>query len=444
MIAGVRTFAVPAFLLLCLLAGGSRQGAWANAALQLTGAVLIAWAAVAADRDRLTRPSRQLVALIAGGLVIIVLQLVPLPPGLWGSLPGRDAVGQGFDLLGNERPWLPLSLAPYQTLGAAYALLPPIAVVATLLAFGAAREHWIAVAIVAGALASVLLGAVQVGSGGRALWAYLYDITNPGAVGFFANRNHMASLLLAAIPFAAALFASRQPQAASGRTRIGMLAIGVGGFVLVLAGLLLNDSLAALALAVPVIGLSALLFPAGWRLRRLLLPLGALALAVAVLVLAGSTAGSDLGGDAQVGRREMWDATARLIADSFPLGTGLGTFPQVYALAEDPAAIARAYVNHAHNDYLEIILETGLPGLLLLLLFLGWWGWQAIRVWRSPSSSQFAKAAVIASAAILAHSAVDYPLRTAAIGALFAACIGLMAQAGAEPRRDRPRHIRIG
>ncbi len=77
-----------------------------------------------------------------------------------------------------------------------------------------------------------------------------------------------------------------------------------------------------------------------------------------------------------------------------------------------------AWVNHAHNDYLELLLETGLPGLLLMLAFLGWFVFQTTRVWRSPFASLFAKAATIAAAAILVHSIVDYPLRTAGIVAI--------------------------
>ena len=55
----------------------------------------------------------------------------------------------------------------------------------------------------------------------------------------------------------------------------------------------------------------------------------------------------------------------------------------------------------------------------------------------------------LASGAILAHSIVDYPLRTSAIAALFAACVAMMAQAQArsaapaKQRADEPRHVRI-
>jgi hypothetical protein len=70
----------------------------------------------------------------------------------------------------------------------------------------------------------------------------------------------------------------------------------------------------------------------------------------------------------------------------------------------------------------------------VLILFVTWWTKAAWRVWKSPEFDPFAQAAVIASAAILVHSFVDFPLRTAAISACFAMCLGLMAT---RPRRQQ-------
>jgi O-antigen ligase len=86
-------------------------------------------------------------------------------------------------------------------------------------------------------------------------------------------------------------------------------------------------------------------------------------------------------------------------------------------------------VNHAHSDVVEIVLETGVPGLLLILGFLLWWSRRAFSIWMlDERPDPFARAAVIASAAVIAHSFVDYPLRTAAISSVFAVCLALMAQ----------------
>src|SRR5690349_17562852 len=96
----VRGTIVPAYLLLCLLLGGSGQGVWANMLLQLFGLALIAWAAVRPDQDTMPREQWQLLWLVLIGLGIIVLQMVPLPAALWATLGGREFIAQGFAVLG--------------------------------------------------------------------------------------------------------------------------------------------------------------------------------------------------------------------------------------------------------------------------------------------------------------------------------------------------------
>jgi O-antigen ligase len=94
--------------------------------------------------------------------------------------------------------------------------------------------------------------------------------------------------------------------------------------------------------------------------------------------------------------------------------------------------VDRFYMNHVHSDYIELALETGIPGLLVLALFLLWWVRRTVSIWKADEPDYFARAATIASAGILAHSLVDYPLRTAAMSAVFAMCCALMA----EPRGE--------
>lgn len=112
--------------------------------------------------------------------------------------------------------------------------------------------------------------------------------------------------------------------------------------------------------------------------------------------------------------------------------------------------MTREYVNHAHNDYLELVLELGTAGAVLIVLFLLWWAVAAARIWQSQLSTPFARASTIVTAAVLAHSIVDFPLRTAAISAIFAAAIAIMAKdlASAPVRQrgeSRPtRHVKLG
>lgn len=436
-----RGLAAPIYLLLCLVLGGSGQGIWANMVLQLAGLALIAWAALTRTGQDFTIEQRQLLGIVLLALGLVAIQLVPLPPAIWPSLGGREAIAEGYRTLGLSQPWLPLSVAPYSTLASLLALIPPLAMLVATMRLGA-RRLWLVIALVIGLLAGIVLGAMQVSSPdpNSSPW-YLYDDTNFGvATGFFANANHMATLLVATLPFLAAVLASARAARANLQRYSAAVAL-VGGVALVIAvGIALNGSLAGAGLSVPVLLASAsIIFRRGRRALGWLLPVSALLLVVAAGWLATTPPGSSgafrIGAATSVqSREEIMSTTLEATKAFMPLGSGVGSFEAVYALHEDPGRLdPTTYVNHAHNDYLEIALETGVPGLLLILLFLIWWGKAAWRTWRVADASPYAQAASIASAAILVHSLVDFPLRTAAIGALFAMCLAILVR----PRRAR-------
>jgi len=429
---GLRTGIIPCYLALCLVLGGaSGAGLWPNLALQLIAIPIIVSALAAPRGAQPGGPSRPLIVLAVLTAAAIALQLVPLPPALWTLLPGRAEIAEGFALLGRDRPWLPLSLAPHETISAARWLLPALAILLGIVRLGGLRVKSIGWTILLAAILSVAVGALQIAGGRDSAW-YLYKITDRGAAtGLFANASHLTGLLIAAIPFAAALgLSARRREEADGAT--GRLMLLSGAVAILLLGLALGASLWAFALAAPV-GLVSLLMLLGKR--RTLPPATGWAVAgLAVAALAASIAFSP---EASAIRPISWAAAL----DYFPIGSGLGTFDDVYPRYEDAAAVTRIFVNHAHNDYLELLLETGVVGMLLLALFLRWWVGRTIALWRSNDSDLFARAATIASAAILAQSATGYPLRTAALSALFAACCALMTEPrdeAAAKRRSRP------
>lgn len=432
MIEKLRLWIAPAYLLLCLLLGGSAQGIWANAILQLIAIVIIAWAVLERCPEHLPRPARQLFGLIALALSAVAVQLIPLPPALWRALPGRQFVYDGYVLLGLSPGWMPLSLAPYDTVGMLLSLLPPIAVLAAILVLRSRSAQGLALTVVMGTVAGVLLGVLQVTSGGptSSPW-YLFKNGNFGvATGFFANGNHMALLLLIAIPLIAALGSAAAEVSKDARKRYATLALMAGALAVVLVGLVLNGSLSGYGLLLPVTAASILIVVRQNRwIKRSAVGVtivGVVALAAVMFSPLGDRVPSAGAATSVSTRQEMAARSLDAVGAFFPVGSGLGTFPKVYRLFEDPASIDRTYVNHAHNDYLELAVEMGVAGIALIILFLLWWAVAVRRVIRSPATDQYAIAAAIASAAVLLHSLVDYPLRTAAISASFAACLALM------------------
>jgi O-antigen ligase len=452
----IRDAVAPAYLLLCLALGGSSQGVWANMVLQLLAIAIIAWAAIETPREPLSSGARQLLWCIALGFLVLLIQVIPLPPAIWSAVPGRGFVIEGYRTLGQPLPWLPLSLSPADSLTNLARLLPPLAILLAIVRLKAYRPVWLGWALILGTAAGVVLGTLQVTTGDPAAspW-YLYASTNYGvAVGFFANGNHMAILLVATLPFLFAILARtrRDHDKKALQKKSAILALIIAMLLVVLLGLGLNRSLAGLGLGLPVIIASLILLADVQRQRRLLVVPAVLLVVAAATILALPMAGQldKLGAGSSVESRRVVASTSwQAVKDFAPLGSGAGSFENIYRLYENAATVDRTYVNHAHNDYLEIAIETGIPGVLVLLLFLGWWTVTASQRWKSGSNDPFAKAATIASAAILAHSVVDFPLRTAAMGAVFAMCLALLVATRTRAKSaDRPdlwqsRHLQV-
>lgn len=440
----LRPAAAALWLAACVLLGGSTAGgALANLVLQLAALGLIAWATLAPDVGE--RPAGTLlIGLLWLGLAALLLSLVPMPPALWTNLPGRAAVENGFQLLGEPLPWLPLSLAPEATLASGLWLLPPVAMLLLMLRLRAFKERWIGWAIVIVTGLSVALGALQ-RAGGEGSPFYFYKISSFGlAVGPFANANHMSILLVSTIPFLAALYlSSRKGSRRSLQETTAQSVILVVALLVVVVGLLLNNSLAALGLTPLVAAASVLMVFDRPKVRRFA-PVGIAGLAIgAVALFLAVPFGNDLtGADAsgqQLSRATFFKNTLEAGWNAFPFGTGIGTFQRIYLTLEDPSAVTGTFVNHAHNDYLELFLEGGLVAVALIALFISWWLRRVLALWRATDTSPFALAASIATGAILLHSFVDYPLRTAGVATLFVLCCCLMTGITAAERMRRGR-----
>jgi len=423
----VRSAILPAFLFLALVLGGSAQGIWGNFVLQLLAIAILAWAALTRDPLSVSRPGRALWIIVALAIVLVLAQLVPLPPSIWTDLPGRQRIVDAFALVDFKLGWMPSSLTPDKTLAAIPFLLPPLAMLAACLRLKTFREGWFIVALLVGLFAGIVLGILQVTSPVQSWYLYRYSAFG-AATGFFANSNHMATLLLVSLPFLVALASNQWARVKNLRLRSLILALATGAGAVILVGLILNGSYAVLLLGLPVALGCVLLLPLGKSLHRSRLWLAAAILAVTI---AGAvTFRAELPGLANNSvetRSVIWQKSGTALREHWLAGSGVGSFVQVYQRDEPDAAIDNSYVNHAHNDYLELMIETGLPGALILIVLLWWWGSRVIAIWGSDPSP-FARAATIASGAILLHSGVDYPLRTGAIAVVFALCLAMMVR----------------
>src|SRR5262249_47877006 len=116
-----------------------------------------------------------------------------------------------------------------------------------------------------------------------------------------------------------------------------------------------------------------------------------------------------------------------------PVGAGGGAFVPIYAMFEKPQdLLPGVYVNHAHNDFLELWLANRVPGALPLCAFSFWLVRRAARAWGPSYPGSFVidkslnRAAILIIALLLGHSLVDYPLRTSGVMAIMAFACALL------------------
>ena len=431
------------FLLGALLFGGtSEQGTPSGFALELVSLAILSSAALFGKSLNLRRELPG-VTLIAGALLLLyAMQLLPLPPGLWTALPGRGLIASGFKLLNLPPGWQPLSMSKDQTIASALALLP--AACAAVLLVRMPREHVIYWAITLAAISclSVFVGIAQL-VGGDASWLQFYGSAGERASGFFANPNHLATLLLVTLPLLAAVVAS--PTQAEAQAPAKSRWIVYGAMTLLLGfGVLLTGSIAGAILFVPTLtaSLAVVSKSAPKRSRRIR---AALAVTAAVMVaalvplglmtLSGRTMRTHgIFGEDPLDRLGLAKATLKATHDFWPVGSGLGTYSWVYPTHEQLGQVSDVFVNHAHNEYLEILFEAGVFGLALLIVGLLWWGRRTYQAWASDDDdAPWRQAASIAIAIIIAHSSVDYPARTPAVLVVLGFCMALLDRRARTP-----------
>ena len=459
-------FAAGMLSLSVVLGGGTRSGFLSDALLQLVSIppLLIAVSSLATLARREPQAFRRIrPGLIFAAAIVLVplVQLIPLPPAIWKSLPGHAPLAAALDAAGITPGWLPLSVVPNATILSALSLLPPLAVFCCAVQLDARERRSLSLLFVALAVLSAFLGLSQISQGTSSPLRF-FAITNPTeAVGFFANRNHFAALLYAALPFAAVFALEAGSTVRFGRGRTGFdagsvmpLTVSLLAFVVMLAAEAMARSRAGMALTMAsLVGIGVLVFVdrrrAPGRTTAGLI-LGAVAIAMVLVLQFGlfrilQTFAADPLDDS---RLQFLRNTAVAARTYMPFGAGMGTFVPVYQMFETPAAVFPQYINHAHNDFAELWLEAGVIGMALLGAFLFWFVLRAVGLWRgaAPAAGDLdralARAASFAIVLVLAHSLLDYPLRTAAMMAVVALACALMIEPVKVGQREAARPAR--
>ncbi len=394
------------------------------------------------ERDRL------LDALVCILSAIVLAQLVPLPEWLvrWVS----PASVEIWRAAGSSR-WMPIGVAPAATVEEGVRLVATMSVLLAARQLGSLWRDkiWIPVLpVVIVAWLESVLGLVQYSlarNGGEPL----------ASSGTYVNRNHYAGLLemafLAALAVGVWLYRKgRTRHSSSGRAAI-WASLWFAIATCILLGIVTSQSrmgfLSPLG-GVSIAGLVALAAKRGqkaprrewWRVGLTAAAFAACLIVVFVFLptdeLIGRFAGFVQTEDmTQDTRLRIWRDTGNLIAAYPVLGSGLGSYET--ALLRYKSAAPEHTVDYAHNDYLQVLAETGFVGFAAVCALIGYVFWRAGRVvrWERERRNWWIAVGLTASLAAMAlHSFVDFNLYIPANALALAWLAGLAVSDGMEAR----------
>jgi len=137
-------------------------------------------------------------------------------------------------------------------------------------------------------------------------------------------------------------------------------------------------------------------------------------------------------------RVEMTRDSWRIFRDHPLLGTGFGTLQQVFPKYE--TLYDGKVVNHAHDDYVELLADAGAVGGLLGACFLAllfWQGAESLKAGRSILDLALHIGALTACVGLLVHSFSDFNFHIPA-NALIFMLLAVLATSSAAPRGPLP------
>jgi O-antigen ligase/tetratricopeptide (TPR) repeat protein len=377
-------------------------------------------------------------------LAIVALQVVPLPEGILGVLsPARLSLNN----LVRTGPGSPVSIAPRATWLWLLRTTSLVLVFAAASTFFASRRNvfFIAGLVVVFGYLLALYGILQYVSGG-ALPVFFKPRPGGGAAaGTYVNSNHFAGYLEMCIPLALSVVFVRGRRDRSirspGRKVVDFLSEKLQDrrFLLPLAaavvmGLAVVFSMSRMGLFSLVVSLAVFFILVGKR-HALKVRAAILGAVVAAILLGSTWLGmhpvlqqfSLLTGK-EVPRLDAWKMTARIAGDYPVLGTGLGTYGHISGSYQTPGAGTGRW-EQAHNDYLNLLSDTGVVGFAVAMAFLAAWYVYVLRLLagRDLRSYQRSIAAgcVAGVTAVVIHSIADFNLQIPANAFYFAVLMGL-------------------
>jgi O-antigen ligase len=285
-----------------------------------------------------------------------------------------------------------------------------------------ARKIFALVMVVFGSCYAFFALTQELTANGKIFWVHSPQF-HGSIYGSYVNHDHYAGLMEMLVPIPLVL--------SMGHLLRGVERVVIGSCAVLMATtIFLSGSRGGmLAFILEMVLFAALTFGKRQNPRIALGSLAVCVLILALLIFLGR--GQVLGrlGDLNPGiRLTITKDSLRMFSQRPIAGWGLGTFPTVYPSFR--SFYTNLFVNEAHNDYAQLLVETGLLGFGLMLWFLvGLYrhGLPKSRRWEFQWDLALSFAALLGCTGILFHSFVDFNLQIPANAALFYVLCGLAA-----------------
>lgn len=397
---------------LVVAGGASRESVAGQVLVRIAAFLVLVIQVLFGPRPVTTTDVKGPLLILAAVIALTSIQLVPLPPTLWRVLPGREAVEE----IAGTGVWRSWSFVPGATVNALVSLAVPVAVLVTATALSKDEKCWLPGLCLLAVTIEMLLGLVQFS--GVAFDNPLINDTPGGISGTFANRNHFALFLaLGCVIIPVWMFRDGRRLGWRGSVGLGLLLL----FVLMIlasgsrAGLAAGGLAVLIAAVLSLRGLRSELRNAPrWVLPGVMIVVGVI---IASFLLASVAAGRAISVQRSLVVDIEQDLRSRALptvwsmtSATFPAGNGVGAFDPMFRASEPSALLKPSYFNQVHNDFVDVPLSSGLPGLLLLGAALTWWAVASVRAWRNRTMLPRLGSAILLL--IMLASAFDYPART--------------------------------
>ncbi|MER9670138.1 O-antigen ligase family protein [Mesorhizobium sp. M0203] len=402
-----------------LIGGGTASALYTDSLIQV--AAIISAAAVLSQTSGQSIP-RSVLWLLVFAVALVILQIVPLPAAIFNGLRPELLLADSW--AAGETRFRFVSVGVGRTIECLLYLLASTAFFLSVMRLRTEQIPALLPFFFVGVICNGLAGAIQ--------YSLSDDVAIEGLLpftiyaGLFANPNHLSALLFVSIPFVLyyGLFRGHLLSGSLGLITLLVLLLAAGSR----AGALIGLAITVLS----VVFLSARSRVSGFSILAIFVGLSAYTIGAWTKIDADAI-------DPAFGRGEFARTTVEGIQDNLATGVGFGNFQKAYQIYEKEEMIFKKYVNHAHNDYLEIAFEGGVPAITLMVLYFGVLFVALSRIRRDPLQ----KAAFLSVSFLLIHSLVDYPLRTEALAMTFAYMNAIIFHKGFAERLSRKEVIEI-